>query len=97
MQTTAFAGGVVSAVDRFLNIAARLFQHLAHFARHVGRETFFVADQNFAQPKQNLGPARRGRATPAVERFLRGVNRIVDILSRWKGESGQSRPACRRD
>ena len=38
VQPPAFAGGEISHVDRFLDVAARLVKHLAHLARHVARE-----------------------------------------------------------
>src|SRR5207244_3738072 len=41
MQPPSLTGGVVSAIDSFLHIAAGLFQDLAHFTRHVGREAIF--------------------------------------------------------
>ena len=81
MQSPAFAGRVVSTVNGFLDIAAGLFQNLAHFAGHVRGECFFVANQDLAQAKQKFGAARRGCAPPAIESFARGIHRIVNVLS----------------
>ena len=48
MQTTPFTSGVISAVDCFLNIAARLLQDFPHFAGHISRVTILVPDQDLA-------------------------------------------------
>src|SRR5688572_4038626 len=86
VQATSFASCVVRAVDCFLNVATSLFQHLAHFASHVGGELFLVPDQYLAQSKQDFSTLRCGRVTPAIERALRGVNRCVDVVAvgEWK-------------
>lgn len=81
MQTPPFAGRVISAVDRLLNIAARFFADLPHLAGHVRGVFFFVADQDLADSKQDLCPARRGRTPPAIESRGRGGNSSADIVA----------------
>jgi hypothetical protein len=80
MQPAAFAGGVIGAIDRFLDIAARFFQDFAHFAGHVAGVLCFVANQNFADAKKNLGAARRRRVTPGVEGFTGGSDGGISVL-----------------
>ena len=81
MQTPPFAGRVVGAIDRLLNIATRFFQNLTHLAGHVRGVLFFVADQDLADSKQNLGPAWRGRTPPAIERRGRGGDGGADVVA----------------
>ena len=50
VQSAALARDEVGHVDGFLHVAARLFQDLAHLARHRARELFFAPDQNLARP-----------------------------------------------
>ena len=60
-QTAAFAGGVVAAVDGLLHVAARLFDDLAHLARHLLRVFFLARDQDFGALYSIS--ARRGAGT----------------------------------
>ena len=48
-QAPALAGHVVGHVDRFLDVAARLGQHLAHLARHQLREVLLLLGQEVAR------------------------------------------------
>ncbi len=68
MQTPPFAGRVIGAIDRFLNVASCFFQNFAHLAGHVRRVFFFIADQYLTYPKQNLCAPGRGSSPPAIER-----------------------------
>ena len=79
-QATAFAGGVVAAIDRLLHVAARLLDHLAHLAGHLLRVLFFAGDQDLRRLVQHFGTARRGDQAPLLERLFGGVHGQVDIL-----------------
>ena len=81
MQTSSFTGRVVSAVNGFLHIAARFFQNLPHFARHVGGETILIANQNFAEAKKYFGASGSGRAAPTIKGALCRIDRRVYIVA----------------
>jgi len=49
-QPAPFAGHVEGHVDRFLDVAARLVQDLAHLAGHVARELFLARGDESAPP-----------------------------------------------
>src|SRR3954451_3404551 len=87
MKATAFTGGVIGAIDCFLNVTAGLFQDLAHFARHIRGVLILVTNQNLTYSKQDLSATWRRHATPTRKRLLCGVDCIIDILSSGKRES----------
>src|SRR6185369_7813912 len=93
VQTTALTRGVVSAVDRFLNVAAGFFQNLAHLARHVGGVLFLVLDQDLAESKQKFSALGCGSVTPAIERALCGVDRCFYVVAgrEWKAANDIAR------
>ena len=55
------ARGEERHVDRFLDVAARLGEDLAHLARHEPRELLLVALQDLAGGVEDLGAPRRRR------------------------------------
>ena len=59
-EATTFAGHVVAHVDRFLDVTARLREHLAHLARHELRELFLVLGDERAEAEEDLAALRRG-------------------------------------
>ncbi len=81
VKSPSFAGGVVSAVNCFLNVAAGFFQNLAHLARHVRGELFLVADQDLAETKQQFSAFGGRRVAPAIEGVLRGIDRGVYVVA----------------
>src|SRR6185503_2512748 len=87
VQSSSFAGRVVSAIDSFLHITAGLFQDLAHFAGHVSSEAILIADQNLAEAKQNFGALGSWHAAPTVEGALRGIDGCVHIVAGGKLEA----------
>ena len=87
MKPTTLARSVVGAVNRFLNVAASLFQDFAHLARHVRAVTFLIANQNLAETEKNFRATRRRRATPAIRSVARGINRRVHIFSSRERET----------
>ncbi len=87
MQPSSFAGRVVSAVDRFLHVAAGLFEHLAHLARHVRGKALLVADENLAEAKENLRAPRRRRVAPTVESGLRRIDGGVYVVAGGERET----------
>ena len=96
MQTSTFAGGVIGAVDRFLHVAARFFEHLAHLAGHVRGEALLVADENLAEAEENLRPPRRRCIAPTVEGRLRRVHGRVHIIAGGKRETSNDVLSVRR-
>ncbi len=63
----AFARHEVRHVDRFLDVAARLLQHLAHLARHVARERL-PCDRQRSAPRETESPPGAERAPGATTR-----------------------------
>ena len=70
-EAAAFARRQVGHVDRFLHVAARLGEDLAHLARHQPRQLFLVALEDLAGRVEDLGAARRRSVLPAREGLLR--------------------------
>ena len=64
-QAAALAGHVVAHVDRFLDVAAGLGEHLPHLARHQVRELGLVLGDERAEPEQDLAALRRRHEAPA--------------------------------
>ena len=81
-ETPALAGHVVAHVDRFLDVAARLREHLAHLARHQLRQLVLVLGEQRAEPEQDLTALRRGNEPPARVRLLRRLHSAIDVLGR---------------
>ncbi len=80
MEAAAFAGHEVGHVDRLLDVAARLPEHLAHLARHVARVLLLALDQQLRRLEDDLAALGRGRQPPAFVRGSRGPDGGVDIL-----------------
>src|ERR1017187_82936 len=78
-EAAAFAGVVVSGVDGFLHVTARLGEHLAHFAGHVAGVIFFALDENFGGAENHFGAARGGDEAPFGEGALGRVHGGVDV------------------
>jgi hypothetical protein len=66
-QAAAFARHVVGDVDRFLDVAGALLEHLAHLLRHDAAELAFALLQQLAETKQILGALGRRLEPPAGE------------------------------
>ena len=81
VQAAAFARRVVAAVDRFLHVAARLFDHLAHLARHLAGEVFLALHEDAGRFEQHLGPTRRGHQPPFLVSLFCRLNRHVDVFA----------------
>ena len=81
-EATAFAGHVVAHVDRFLDVAARLREHLAHLARHEVRELVLVLGDERAEAEEDLAALRRRHEPPARVGLLRGRHGTIDVLRR---------------
>ncbi len=81
-ESTSFAGHVVAHVDRFLDVAARLGEHLPHLARHELRELVLVLCHERAEAEEDLAALRRRYEPPGRERLLRGGNGTVDVVRR---------------
>jgi hypothetical protein len=81
VQPAAFAGHEVGHVDRFLDIAARFLEHLAHLARHVARERLLAVGQQLRGAKQQLGATRRRHEPPLLVGAACGVDRALNVLA----------------
>ena len=81
-QATAFAGHVVAHVDRFLDVAACLGEHLPHLARHEVRELVLRLGDERAEAEEDLAALRRRYEPPARVRLLRGVDGAIDVVRR---------------
>src|SRR5207253_1917080 len=77
---TPFAGHQEGHVDRFLDVAARLLEHLSHFPGHLARDFFLVALEDVADAVQELRASRGGRQPPRIERPIRRFDRGIQII-----------------
>ena len=69
-------------VDRFLNVAARLVEHLSHLTRHVPGQRVLAIGNQLRRPKEDFGTAGSRNEAPQLERAPRGVNRPRDVRRR---------------
>ena len=81
-EATAFAGHVVAHVDRFLDVAARLGEHLPHLARHEVRELVLRLGDERAEAEEDLAALRRRYEPPARVRLFRGFHGTIDVVRR---------------
>src|SRR6185503_11893650 len=81
------AGHVVRHVDRFLDVAARLVQDLAHLARHVAREVLLVLHQYLGGAVEDLAALGGGQRLPARVRLARAGDRPLDVFGSRVGEA----------
>src|SRR5690606_25841246 len=86
MQSTAFARGVVGAVDRFLNVPAGFFEHLTHFAGHLFRISLLVVAKDLGQGEQKFRSLWCRSLPPLGSRLLRCRDGSVHVLcvGPWK-------------
>ncbi len=92
----ALAGHVDRHVDRFLDVAAGLGEHLAHLAAHqLGQLGLLVLEQP-REAEQDLAALGRRDEPPLLERLLRGRDGAVDVLGAGARERAE-RLAGRRD
>ena len=80
-QAAAFAGGVIAAIDGFLNVTARFLDDLAHLARHQLRILFLARDQDLRRLVQHLSAARCGHQSPRLEGLLGRLDGCVHIFT----------------
>ncbi len=94
VKSTAFARGVVGAVDRLLHVAASFLDDLAHLAGHLASEFVFVCPQYLAEREQDLGPFRCGRTTPACGCVLCRRDGQINVFGRRFRESANDVCSC---
>jgi hypothetical protein len=83
-------------VDRFLHVAARLREHLAHLARHVARQRLLALREELRRLEQNLRAARGRHQPPAQVRTARGLDSVRDVASGRLREQPDEIVAIRR-
>ena len=86
-QAPALAAHVVGHVDRFLDVAARLGQDLAHLAGHQLRDVFLLLGQQLGEAEEDLAPPRSWDEPPVLVGRLRGGDCAVDVLGARARES----------
>ena len=92
-EAAAFAGHVDRHVDRFLDVAAGLREHLAHLAAHQLRQLVLLILQQAREAKEDVAALRRRREPPLLERGLRRLDGAIDVF----GAQSEGRfRACRR-
>ena len=78
-------------VDRFLHVAARLVENLAHLARHVAGERLLALGEELRGAKQHLGaPRRRARGASASTRARAASMALLDVRRAWTAGTGRS-------
>ena len=78
-QATAFARIVISGVNRFLHVAPRFGENLAHFAGHFAGIVFLTLNQNLGSAKNNLRATRSGNQAPLGEGPLGGFDGSIHV------------------
>ena len=84
---------VVAHVDRFLDVAAGLRQHLPHLVAHQVGEVVLVLGQELREAEDDLAPLRRRDEPPLLVGRLRGLDGAVDVLG---ARTSGRRRSCRR-
>ena len=79
-EAATLAGHVEGHVDRLLDVAARLGAHLAHLAHHQLGQLVLALDEALRDPEEDLATPGRRRQAPALVRFLRGLDRAIDVV-----------------
>jgi hypothetical protein len=77
--TTTLPGHELRHVDRLLDVASRLLQHLAHLTRHVSCEGFLLLDETRSRGEQQLGTFRGRHQTPRLIGLRGGLDRRVNV------------------
>src|SRR5207248_1632194 len=79
---SSLAGHEEGHVDRFLDVAARFFEHFPHLARHIAGELLLSVGNQLRRAEQQLGPPRRRHQTPPGVGTTRGRDGASDIVPR---------------
>ena len=97
-QAPPFAGREKRHVDRLLDVAPRLREHLAHLAGHDPADLFLAALEHVARGVEVLGALRSGRQAPVAVRLLRGRDGGVHVFrvraSGTARSARRDRPGC---
>ena len=80
-----FGGRVVRGVDSFLDVAARLGEHLPHLARHRVGDLLLALDQKIADAAEHVAARRRRRARPEREAAPRRAHGGIDVAASESG------------
>ena len=69
-------------VDRFLHVAARFVEDLAHLARHVARERLLALGEQLRGAEEQLRTPRRRHEAPGAIRARGGLDGAFDVVPR---------------
>ena len=89
-QAPPLAGHVDRHVDRLLDVAARLREHLAHLAAHQLGQLVLLLLEQAREAEEHVAALRRRDEPPLLERRLRGLDGAVDV------RGGRAREAAER-
>ena len=95
-EAAALAGHVDRHVDRLLDVAAGLRQHLAHLAAHQLGQLVLLLLEQAREAEEHVAALGSGHEPPLLERGLRGGDGAVDVLGA-RAREGAERLAGRRD
>ena len=92
-EAAALAGHVDRHVDRLLDVAAGLREHLAHLAAHQLGQLVLLLLEQAREAEEDVAALRRRHEPPLLERGLRRLDGAVDVR---RGSSAGSCRASRR-
>ena len=75
-----FPGHEERHVDRFLDVAARLLEHLSHFARHVTGIFLFALFKDLRAAVEDLPAPRSGSKPPTFKGFGRRCHGFIHVV-----------------
>src|SRR5262249_41751947 len=92
MKATPFARNEIGHVDGFLNVAARLSEHLAHFSSHIAGELLLALNQDLADLEQDFGATGSRGLAPGRQCGGGSLDARVDIISGGSREAAYQFP-----
>ena len=93
-ETAPFTGHVDRHVDRLLDVAPGLREHLAHLAAHqLGQLVLLVLEQA-REAEEDVATLRRRREPPLLERGFRCFDGAVDVLGARAREGSERVPVA---
>ena len=81
-EAAALAGHVDRHVDRLLDVAAGLREHLAHLAAHQLRQLVLLLLEQAREAEEDVAALGRRHEPPLLERGLRRLDGAIDVLGR---------------
>src|SRR5262249_46389427 len=81
VESSSLTSDEISHIDRFLDVATSLIQHLTHLTCHICRKLFFTLDEYLTCFEENFRATWCGYLAPLWEGFCRSSDGAIDIFS----------------